>query len=98
MKTLPPLTTTIKREPFEKIVAKKKFVEYRAIKPYWTKRLSACSAPFLLRIINGMTHPIPEATVVVTRVRKNAKRRAYELHLGQIRAVKHWDRRRKQPR
>ena len=51
-----------------------------------------------LRIINGMTHPIREATVVVTRVRKNTRTGEYELHLGRVQAVKHWDRRRRRPR
>ena len=67
------LTTTIKREFFAQIVAKEKPVEYREIKRYWTRRLSSFSTPFLLRLRNGMTHPIPEATVVVTKVRKNLK-------------------------
>jgi len=92
------VTTTIKREFFKEIVALKKRVEYREIKPYWTKKLALIKTPFLLRIINGMTHPIPEATVVVTRVRKNTKRRRYELHLGAVRAFKNWDRRRGRPR
>lgn len=92
------ITSTIRREPFRKIVAREKTVEYRAIKPYWTRKLTLVRTPFLLRIINGMTHPIPEATVVVTRLHKNTKLRQYELHLGPVRAVKHWDRRRGQPR
>ncbi|MDQ2914500.1 MAG: hypothetical protein M3T56_14770, partial [Chloroflexota bacterium] len=92
------LTTTIKREFFRKIVAREKRVEYREIKPYWTKRLATMTTPFLLHLVNGMTHPIPELTVVVTRVRKNVAQRRYELQLGTVRAVKRWDRRRERPR
>lgn len=88
----------IKREFFSKIVSRAKTTEYRAITPYWTKRLRTYRAPFLMRIINGMTHPIPEAIVEVTRVRSNMRTRQYELRLGTVRAVKHLDRRLGQPR
>jgi hypothetical protein len=36
------------------IIAKRKKVEYREIKPYWQERFAAVKAPFLLRLINGM--------------------------------------------
>ena len=65
-----PLVMNIKREFFAAIVAKKKRVEYRDIKPHWTRRLKGFKAPFLLRLLNGMTHPIPELTVVVTKGRQ----------------------------
>ena len=40
------ITTTLKREWFAKIVDGSKRVEYREIKPYWTKRLAAVKTPF----------------------------------------------------
>lgn len=91
------LTTTIKREWFREIVAKRKRVEYRELKPYWTNRLEGLKAPFLLRLINGMQSEAPEVTVVVDRVRRNTREERYEFHLGRIRDVKHWDRKREEP-
>jgi hypothetical protein len=73
-------------------------VEYREIKPYWTKKLEAISKPFLLRLINGMSPDAPEVTVVVESVRRNSRRGSYELHLGSIRSVKNWDSKRERPR
>ena len=67
------ITTTIKREWLQEIVAGRKRVEYREIKPYWVQRLSAVKTPFALRLINGMQAKAPEVTVVVRRVRKNTK-------------------------
>jgi len=40
------LTTTIKREWLREIVARRKRVEYRDIKPYWEQRLATVRAPF----------------------------------------------------
>lgn len=48
------ITTTIKREWLREIAAGRKGVEYREIKPYWTRRLSRVQIPLLLRLINGM--------------------------------------------
>jgi hypothetical protein len=38
------LTTTIKRQWLQEIAAGRKKIEYRAIKPYWTKRLTGTKA------------------------------------------------------
>jgi hypothetical protein len=91
------ITTTIKREFLREIVAKRKRIEYRELKPYWTKKLSKTKAPFLLRLINGMRANAPEVTVVVEQVRTNRRDGCYEFHLGRIREVKNWDRRRECP-
>ncbi len=91
------LTATIKRDPYREIVAKRKRIEYRKIKPYWTKRIESRKAPFLLRLINGFQPNAPEVTVVVDRVRKSNVTGYYELHLGRIREVKNWDRKRECP-
>jgi hypothetical protein len=91
------ITTTIQRQWLREIVAGRKTVEYREIKPYWTKRLERVGRPFLMRLINGMTVRAPEVTVVIDRVRKNTSSGNYELHIGRIVEVKHWDRRSEAP-
>ncbi len=91
------ITATIKREWLREIVAGRKRIEYRAIKPYWTHRLGAVAASFELRLINGMSDRAPEVTVVVRRVRKNSRAGEYELHLGKILNVKNWNRRTERP-
>jgi len=53
--------------------------------------------PFNLRLMNGMTPPVPEATVVVERIVQNKKTNEYELHLGKVLEVKHWDRKGQRP-
>jgi hypothetical protein len=63
------LTMNIKRRWFAEIVAKTKRVEYRDQSPFWKRRIEPLKTPFKLRLLNGMTPPIPEATVVVTQVR-----------------------------
>ncbi len=92
------LTTTIKRQWLREIVARRKRIEYREIKPYWTKRLDSVTPPFLLRLINGMSKNAPEVTVVVRKVRRNSRSQNYELDLGPVVEVKNWDRRREKPR
>jgi hypothetical protein len=91
------LTTTIKREWLREIVAGRKRVEYREIKPYWTERLAKVKPPFVLRLINGMAERAPEVTVVVTGVRKNTRSGVYELRLGHIVKVRNWNRRTERP-
>jgi hypothetical protein len=89
------ITTTIKREWFRQIVSREKKIEYREIKPYWTRRLEGVQVPFRLRLINGMEKNSPRLTVTVVKVR--ARDGSYELHLGRVREVMHWDRKRNQP-
>lgn len=91
------ITTTIRRQPLREIVAGDKTIEYREIKPYWIKRLSSVRTPFLLRLINGMQSRAPEVTLKVRRVRRNSRTGLFELHLGQIVSVRHWNRRRQEP-
>jgi hypothetical protein len=91
------ITTTIKREWLREIAAGRKQVEYREIKPYWTRRLSGIKTPFHLRLINGMQSDAPEITVLVERVRKNSRGGEYELHLGKTINLRNWDRKREQP-
>jgi hypothetical protein len=40
------ITTTIEREWLAAIIAGTKKIEYRQIKPYWTKRFARVSMPF----------------------------------------------------
>jgi hypothetical protein len=91
------LTTTIERQWLREIVAGRKKVEYREIKKYWTDRLKKVRTPFLLRLINGMATRAPEVTVRIDKVRKNARSGNYELHIGRIVKVRHWDRRQERP-
>jgi hypothetical protein len=62
------ITTTIKRPWLAEIIAGTKKIEYREIRPYWTKRLKSVTRPFELRLINGMNPPIPEVTVLIHKV------------------------------
>jgi hypothetical protein len=91
------ITTTIKRQWLREIAAGRKRVEYREIKPYWTRRLSRVNTPFLLRLINGMGPRTPEITVIVRRIRKNSRSGHYELVLGKIVALKYWNRKLEKP-
>jgi hypothetical protein len=92
------ITTTIKRQWLAEIIEGTKRIEYREIKPYWTKRLKGITSPFELRLINGMNPPVPEVTVLVRKVTVDRRGRVYELHIKKVMGFKHWDRRRKMPK
>jgi hypothetical protein len=96
------ITTTLDREWFAQIVDGTKRVEYRDIKPYWTRRLRAVKTPFRLVLRNGMRPPVPVVTVRIDRVVPSphgTKRRGrYELHIGRVLKVERWDRKAKRPR
>jgi hypothetical protein len=81
------ITTTIKRQFLAEIVAGTKKIEYREIKPYWTKKFDLVSRPFILRLINGMSKRSPEVTVQIKRITVGD---AYELRIGKILEVKNW--------
>ncbi len=90
------ITTTIKREWLAEIIDAIKKIEYRQIKPYWTRRLKRVTLPFELRLINGMNRPIPEVTVLIHRITK--ARGEYRLHIRKVLHFKHWDRRKRRPK
>lgn len=92
------ITTTIKREWLREIVAGRKAVEYREIKPYWEKRFATVKAPFELRLINGMSKTAPRVTVEIKRIVRDRRNGTFNLHIGRILEVKHWDRRSERPR
>jgi hypothetical protein len=92
------ITTTIKRAWLAEIIAGTKKIEYRKVKPYWTKRLKSVTAPFELRLINGMNPPVPEVTVLIRTVTTNRRAGEYELHIKKILGFKHWDKRRRLPK
>ncbi len=69
------ITTTLARQWFAKIVIRKKKIEYREIKPYWTSRLSGVSTPFKLVLRNGMRPPIPVLTVRIDKIVPNPNRK-----------------------
>lgn len=43
-------------------------------------------------MLNGMTPPVPEATILVTKVVKNKRTNEFEIHLGEVIKVKNWNR------
>jgi hypothetical protein len=92
------ITTTIKRQWLAEIIEGTKRIEYREIKPYWTKRLKGITSPFELRLINGMNPPVPEVTVLIRKVTMDRREGVYELHIGKVLAFRHWDRGRKIPK
>jgi hypothetical protein len=92
------ITTTIKREWLSRIIAGTKKIEYRQIKPYWTKRFRKVSVPFELRLLNGMNPPVPEVTVLIHKVTKDRRAGEYLLHIKKVPGFKHWDRRRQKPK
>jgi hypothetical protein len=97
----PTLVMNIERKWFAAILAqpRQKDIEYRRLSDYWLRRLEKVgNAPFRLRLLNGMTPPVPEATVQVTKVVKNRKTEEIEFHLGEVIEIKHWDRKRQKPR
>jgi hypothetical protein len=65
---------------------------------YWESRLEKVGKPpFNIRLLNGMTPPVPEATVRVTKVVRKKSSKTIELHLGKVLSVKHWDRKKECP-
>lgn len=96
----PTLVVNIEREFFAAILAipRRKCIEYRDLSSYWERRLEKVGkAPFNLRMLNGMTPPVPEATVRVTKVIRRKSTKTIELDLGKVLAVKHWDRKKECP-
>ncbi len=67
------ITTTIEREWLAQIIAGTKKIEYRQIKLYWTKRFRKVALPFELRLLNGMTPPVPEVTVLIHKITKDRR-------------------------
>lgn len=96
----PTLVVNIKRQFFADILSIpcRKCVEYRDMSEYWERRLGKVEKPpFNLRLINGMNHPLPEATVRVIKVVRRKSTKTIELHLGDVLAVKHWNRQKECP-
>ena len=91
------ITTTIKREWLAQIIAGTKKIEYRQIKPYWTKRFAKVSVPFELRLLNGMNPPVPEVTVLIHKIVRDRRAREYRLHIKEVLGFKHWDKRQRKP-
>jgi hypothetical protein len=92
------ITTTIERQWLAEIIAGTKKIEYRQIKPYWTKRFEKISVPFELRLLNGMNPPVPEVTVLIHKITKDRRAGEYQLHIKKVLGFKHWDKLRQKPR
>src|SRR5436190_9491960 len=91
------ITTTIQRQWLREIAARRKRIEYREIKPYWSRRFSKVNVPFALRMINGMDRKAPEITVLIRRIRKNSRSGYFELHIGKILDLRYWDVKQERP-
>jgi hypothetical protein len=78
------ITTTIEREWLAQIIAGTKKIEYRRIKPYWTKRFEKVSVPFELRLLNGMNPPVPEVTVLIQKITKDRRAGKYKSHIKKV--------------
>jgi hypothetical protein len=91
-------TTTINREWLAQIIGGTKKIEYRQIKPYWTKRFEAVSPPVELRLLNGMIRPVPEVTVLIHKITTNRSTGQYRLHVRKVLGFKHWDKLRQKPK
>jgi hypothetical protein len=97
---LPIVTMNIAREWFADILAIpcRKDVEYRVMSDYWVRRLAAVGdGPFLLRLLNGMLPPVPEALIMVDLLERDHENGEFRLHLGAVISVKHWDRKHECP-
>jgi hypothetical protein len=98
------ITTTLARQWFAEIVDRKKKIEYREMKPYWTSRLKKVKTPFRLVLRNGMSPPIPVLTVRIDRIvpnpnRKGTRRKgSYALHIWRVLKVEHWDKKKRRPK
>jgi len=92
------ITTTIKRQWLAQIISGTKKIEYRQIKPYWTKRFENVPPPFELRLLNGMNRPVPEVTVLIQKITKDRRAGKYKLHIKNVLGFKHWDKRRQKPK
>lgn len=92
------ITTTIKREWLAQIIAGTKKIEYRQIKPYWTRRFEKVSIPFELRLLSGMNPPVPEVTVLIHKIVTDRRAGEYHLHIKKVLHSKHWDKRRQKPK
>jgi hypothetical protein len=96
----PTLVVNIERQFFAAILAqpRRQYIEHRELRDYWESRLKKVGKPpFNLRMLNGMTPPVPEATVRVTKVVLRKSTKTIELHLGKVISVKHWDRKKECP-
>lgn len=97
----PTLVINIKREFFAAILAqpRRKNIEYREMSNYWITRLQRVGKPpFYMRMLNGMTPPVPEATVIVTKVLKNKRTNEFEIYLGKVIEIKNWNRKQEKPK
>jgi hypothetical protein len=97
---VPTVTLNIKWRFFAEILGwpRRKSIEHREIKAFWDRRLRGLSGKrFKLRLLNGMIPPVPEATIAVRTFIRNTHAGKYELHLGRVLCVKHWNRKRERP-
>ena len=80
------LRLTLHRKWFDDIVAGKKKIEYREIKPYWTQRLDGKSFDEI-HFRNGYGSHRPFIRVECNGISKNS---CYNIHLGEILEIKNY--------
>lgn len=73
-------------------------IEYRQIKPYWTRRFAKVSLPFELRLLNGMNPPVPEVTVLIHRITKDRRAGEYRLYIKKVLGFRNWNKRIREPK
>lgn len=82
------LHLTLMKRWFDEILAGTKKIEYREIKPYWTKRLFDENGNpkhyDLIVFRNGYSKDAPEMKVEFKGVRINEKTGSYEILLGNV--------------
>jgi hypothetical protein len=86
------LYATIKRQPLANILDGSKTIEYREIGDFWFSRLEkAGPPPFLLRMVNGMSKQVPEATARVERLDVDLLDGLIRFHLAGVVEQRNWD-------
>lgn len=78
------LHLSLKNKWFKEILEGKKKIEYRKIKPYWTKRLEGKEYDHI-HFVNGYGKDKPWMDVVLLKIEKDdAYYDEYQLHLGEV--------------
>jgi len=77
------LRLTLFKKWFDEIVAGRKKVEYRDMKPYWSSRLLRKRFDYVL-FVNGYGPGRPSVLVKKHRICMNFKTKKFEIHLGEI--------------
>ena len=83
------LYLTLKKIWFDYIAKGIKNVEYRKVKPYWTKRLIPKIHTHIL-FKNGYSRYSPLMLVEYSKLTTDKRKGLYNLHLGKILKIENW--------